>query len=105
LIKRPAGRNLPDYASKIHIVSAPAYYHNYMMGQLFACQVHATIAHEVLHSVDPPRAVYAQNTAVGEFMRRRVFEPGARLSWNDLTRHATGDALNAKAFAAEFTAP
>ena len=34
--KRPEGRNAPDYASKIHIVSAPAYYHNYMMGELFA---------------------------------------------------------------------
>jgi len=42
LIKRPAGRDAPDYAAKIHVVSAPCYYHNYMMGQLFACQVHAT---------------------------------------------------------------
>ncbi|HEV3136449.1 MAG TPA: M2 family metallopeptidase [Pirellulales bacterium] len=104
LIKRPVGRNGSDYASKIHIVSAPAYYHNYMMGQLFACQVHATIAREVLHSSDPPRAIYAHDLAVGEFMKRRVFAPGARLSWNDLTKHATGEALNAKAFAAEFTA-
>ena len=48
LIKRPEGRNAPDYASKIHIVSAPAYYHNYMMGQLFASQVHHAIAREVL---------------------------------------------------------
>ncbi|MBW8883976.1 MAG: M2 family metallopeptidase, partial [Planctomycetia bacterium] len=44
LLKRPEGRNAPDYASKIHIVSAPAYYHNYMLGQLFACQLHAAIA-------------------------------------------------------------
>ena len=40
LLKRPAARDEPDFASKIHVVSAPAYYHNYMMGQLFACQVH-----------------------------------------------------------------
>ncbi len=79
LIKRPAGRDAPDYASKIHVVSAPAYYHNYMMGQLFACQVHATIAREVLHSTDPPSAVYVDNPQVGEFMKRRVFGPGARL--------------------------
>ena len=39
-VKRPKGRNAPDYASKIHICSAPVYYHNYMMGQLFASQVH-----------------------------------------------------------------
>ena len=104
LLKRPAGRSEPDYASKIHVVSAPAYYHNYMMGQLFACQVHSTIAREVLHSSDPPSAIYTDNPQVGEFMKKRVFEPGALLSWNALTKHATGEELNAKAFAAEFTA-
>ena len=61
LVKRPAGRDAPDFASKIHVVSAPAYYHNYMMGQLFACQVHATIARDVLHSTDAPSAVYVKN--------------------------------------------
>jgi len=104
LLKKPAGRNEPDYGSKIHVVSAPAYYHNYMMGQLFACQVHATIAREVLHSSDPPQAIYTDNKQVGEFMKSRVFAPGALLSWNALTKHATGEELNAKAFAAEFTA-
>ena len=47
LVKRPPGRNAPDYASKIHIVSAPVYYHNYMMGELFASQVHHAIGREV----------------------------------------------------------
>ncbi|MFN6054080.1 MAG: M2 family metallopeptidase, partial [Planctomycetia bacterium] len=28
-INKPTSRNMPDYASKIHIVSAPVYYHNY----------------------------------------------------------------------------
>jgi len=102
LVKRPAGPNGPDYASKIHIVSAPAYYHNYMMGQLFACQVHATIAREILRSSDPANAIYVDNKEVGNYMKQKVFEPGAKLSWNELTRHATGQELNAKAFAAEF---
>ena len=43
----------PDYASKIHIVSAPVYYHNYMMGQLFASQVHHAIARDVYNGADP----------------------------------------------------
>ncbi len=104
LIRRPEGRNAPDYAAKIHVVSAPAYYHNYMMGQLFACQVHSTIAKEILHSKDIPNAIYTDNKNVGEYMKARVFGPGATLSWNELTRHATGEELNAKAFAAEFAA-
>jgi len=104
LVKRPEGRNEPDFAAKIHVVSAPAYYHNYMMGQLFACQVHDTIAREVLHAKDVPNAFYTDNKNVGEYMKSRVFAPGATMSWNDLTKHATGEELNAKAFAAEFAA-
>jgi peptidyl-dipeptidase A len=106
LVRRPEGRNAPDYASKIHIVSAPCYYHNYMLGELFACQLHAAIAREVLHSDSPATAVYAANPAVGEFMRQRVFAAGRTLRWDELTRHATGAPLSAQAFAAEFrTAP
>lgn len=101
-LHRPEGRNAPDYASKIHIVSAPAYYHNYMMGQLFACQVHHTIAREVLHAADATNAYYTKNPAVGAYMRDRVFAPGRSLPWNDLTKHATGEPLSAQAFAAEF---
>jgi peptidyl-dipeptidase A len=100
-IKPPEGRREPDYASKIHIVVAPVYYHNYLMGQLFAAQVHRAIAREVLHGADPARAVYVGNKAVGRFMAEWVFAPGRSLPWNDLTRRATGEQLNAKAFAAE----
>jgi peptidyl-dipeptidase A len=100
---RPDNRDAPDYASKIHLVVSPAYYHNYMLGQLFACQVHRTIAREVLHVDDVTGAYYTENAAVGEFMQQRVFAPGRSLSWNDLTRHATGQPLGAEAFAAEFT--
>ncbi len=101
-VKRPAGRNAPDYASKIHIVSAPVYYHNYMMGQLFASQLHHAIAREVLGGVDPAKALYVSNKKVGAFMKKKVFEPGRTLNWNGLTKFATGAELNAKAFAADF---
>jgi peptidyl-dipeptidase A len=102
LLKRPEGRDEPDFASKIHVVSAPAYYHNYMMGQLFACQVHRAIARDVLKADNPSQAFYTDNKQVGQFMRERVFAPGRSLSWNELTKHATGEELNPKAFAAEF---
>jgi len=101
-VKPPAGRNEPDYASKIHIVSAPVYYHNYQMGQLFASQVHHAIAREVYKGADPDSVIYVANKAVGEFMKKRVFEPGRTRTWNDLTKHATGQSLNATAFAADF---
>ena len=101
LVHRPDGRQAPDYASKIHIVSAPAYYHNYLMGELFATQVLHAIARDVLNGVDPGKASFAGNKAVGDFLKTRIFTPGRSLDWNGLTKHATGEALNAKAFAAE----
>ena len=102
LVRRPEGRNAPDYASKIHVVSAPAYYHNYMMGELFACQVHAAIVRDLKLSGKPRDSIYTNNPSVGAFMAEKVFGPGKRFAWNELTRYATGEPLNAKAFAAEF---
>ena len=102
MVKRPPKRNAPDYASKIHIVSAPVYYHNYMMGQLFASQLHHAIARDVYKEKDPDKVVYVGNKEVGAFMKKRVFDPGRSLSWNDLTKHATGELLNPKAFAEDF---
>jgi peptidyl-dipeptidase A len=100
-LERPEDRNAPDYGSKIHIVIAPAYYHNYMLGELFACQVHATIARSVLKT-DSRSASYVGRKEVGKFMRERVFGPGRTKTWNELTKFATGQELNARAFAADF---
>jgi peptidyl-dipeptidase A len=103
MLNRPEGRNAPDYASKIHIVSAPVYYHNYLLGELFACQLHAAITREVLKEKDPANAFYTRNPKVGEFMKAKVFSQGRLRSWNDLTKFATGEELNARAFAEEFS--
>jgi peptidyl-dipeptidase A len=101
MVHRPDGRHAPDFASKIHIVSAPVYYHNYLMGELFADQVLHAIARDVLDGVDPAKASFVGKKPVGEFLKKRVFEPGRSLDWNGLTKHATGENLSTKAFAAE----
>ena len=106
-LKRPEGRNEPDYAAKYHFVGAPVYYHNYMMGEMFASQVHHALVRHVLAVPEkqPLFGVsYVGNRAAGEFLRERVFEPGLILPWNDLTRHATGEYLNAKAFSEDIGA-
>jgi peptidyl-dipeptidase A len=100
-VKRPKDRNAPDYASKIHICSAPVYYHNYMMGQLFASQVHHALSKEVF-GAEPNKVIYNGDKKAGEFMKDKVFKPGRTLTWNGLTKHATGEDLNPKAFAKDF---
>lgn len=103
MLKRPVGRSAPDYGAKIHIVVAPVYYHNYMMGELFASQLHHAIAKKVYDGADPSTVVYVGNKEVGAFMRRAVFEPGRTLPWNELTKHATGAELSPDAFAKDFS--
>jgi peptidyl-dipeptidase A len=104
MLKRPPGRNAPDYGSKIHIIVAPVYYHNYMMGEMFASQVHHAIARDVYKGAAPKAVVYVGNPQVGAFMRQRVFDPGRTMTWNELTRHATGADLSPEAFAEDFRA-
>jgi len=100
-LKKPTDRNAPDYGSKIHICSAPVYYHNYMMGQLFASQVHHALC-KALYNADPKTVLYIGDPNVGKFMTEKVFAPGRSLPWNDLLKHATGEGLSAKAFAKDF---
>jgi peptidyl-dipeptidase A len=100
-VKKPKGRNAPDYGSKIHICSAPVYYHNYMMGQLFASQVHHALARDV-YNADPGKVVYIGEKKVGEFMKKKVFEPGRTKDWKGLTKFATGADLSPQAFAKDF---
>jgi peptidyl-dipeptidase A len=102
-IHRPEGRNAPDYAAKLHISQAPAYYHNYLMGQLFASQVHHTIARDILKT-ELSKALYNGHKEVGEYLKQKVYVPGRSLHWNELTRFATGEELNAKAFAEDLSA-
>ncbi|HBC78979.1 MAG TPA: peptidase M3, partial [Bacteroidales bacterium] len=32
MLKKPEGRNMPDWATKIHVALYPCYYHNYLLG-------------------------------------------------------------------------
>lgn len=100
-VERPAGRDAPDFAAKIHIATVPAYYHNYLMGELFAAQVHHALCREVLDNAPPRKATYVGNRKAGAFLQERVFAPGRTLPWSELTRHATGAELSARAFALE----
>jgi peptidyl-dipeptidase A len=81
---------------------APVYYHNYLLGELMASQVHAHLVTEVLHAGDPWSVTYVGQPAVGAYLKEKVFGPGTLLSWNDLVQNATGSPLSPKAFAVQF---
>jgi len=101
-IRKPENRNSADYASKIHIVSAPVYYHNYMLGELFASQLHHAIAKELYPGKKTSEVIYQGNLKVGEFMLNKVFSSGKTLSWDDLVKFSTGNPLSAESFSMDF---
>lgn len=102
MLRPPETISRPDYAAKIHIVTNPVYYHSYMLGDLFGCQVQDYIATKVLKIDDPSKTCFAGHKEVGDYLKKNVFGPGNLYSWNELTKHATGENLSPKAFAAEY---
>ncbi len=103
MIKRPsADRNEPDWASKIHISSYPAYYHNYMLGELLASQLHNYIGKNVLKSGNPNNESYKDKKEVGQYLKDKVFAPGKIYEWNEMIEKATGEKLTAKYYADQF---
>jgi len=102
LLKRPEGRNKPDFASKIHIALYPAYYHNYLMGELLASQFYAYITKNILHSDDLKNQSFTGKQGVGKFLLEKVFKPGTGYYWNDMIEKATGEKLTAKYYAKQF---
>lgn len=101
----PETTNRPDYGAKVHIVTHPVYYHSYMMGELFACQVHAYIAKNVLNLDDPRKTSFYGQKAVGDYWKEKIFGPGNFYTWNQFTHRATGELLSPKAFAKFYVNP
>lgn len=97
MIRKPEGRDMPDWATKIHIALYPCYYHNYLLGELLASQ----FTHYVTTTVVKGNTE-ADMKAMGEYFRTNVFMPGARYQWNEMIEKATGEKLTAKYYAEQF---
>ncbi len=97
MVSPPEGRDLPDWASKTHLATSPAYYQNYVLGELMASQLLGYIHRNVVKSES-----YVGNLEVGTYLVEKVFKPGARYGWNEMLRRATGEALDPSHFVRQF---
>jgi len=102
LLKKPEGRNEPDWASKIHVALYPCYYHNYLMGELLASQLFYYISDNVLKNTDYANVSFVNHPEVGQYLKEKVFMPGMMYKWNDMIERATGEKLTAKHYAKQF---
>lgn len=97
MVKRPEGRNAPDWAAKIHIAAYPVYYHNYQLGHLLAAQLlHAFMQKSQVAS--PDEIIFVNNTLLGEYLKQNIFAVGKRYRWDEMIKKATGEQLSARYF-------
>lgn len=102
LVKKPEGRNEPDWATKVHVALYPCYYHNYLMGELLASQLFYYISDNVLKNPDYKDVSFVNKAEVGKYLNEKIFMPGCRYQWNDMILRATGEKLTAKYYAKQF---
>lgn len=102
MIKRPADRNMPDWATKIHIATSPCYYHNYHLGELLASQLYYTVSEKILKDNPDNNISFAGKPEVGKYFIENVFAVGAKYYWNEMIKRATGEELSAKYYAKQF---
>lgn len=96
-LKKPEGRNMPDWATKIHIALYPCYYHNYLLGELLASQLYSYVTTSIAKNQS-----FVGEKSVGDYFREKVFKPGSRYYWNEMIEKATGEKLTAKYYAKQF---
>jgi peptidyl-dipeptidase A len=97
-VPRPEGRDAPDWASKVHVATAPVYYHKYLYGRLFSAQLTREINRRF-------GGWWEGRPRSGEYVRSELFAPGARYPWPELVERVTGRPLGVEALAASVSWP
>lgn len=95
-VRRPEGRDEPDWASKIHFTSSPVYYHNYLLGELFGSQLRHAMVVQVLKKGRGRDIAFVGYPELGAFLIAKVFYPGQKYTWQEMIKQATGEYLTPK---------
>ena len=101
LLHRPADRHQPDWAAKPHFTIAPVYYHNYMLGELFAAQLRHKLSQMAGYQGPTVLLSFNGRKEFGTFLDEKVFRPGQSVRWPQFVEDVTGEKLSAKHFAEE----
>lgn len=93
-VKRPPGRNKPDWASKLHLACAPVYYQNYVLGEMMASQLY----HHILGILTPKNETFCSSNSVGEFLSKKLYALGNLKPWEETLKASTEECLNPEYF-------
>jgi peptidyl-dipeptidase A len=81
-IRRPQEReNFADYAAKIHVVSSPCYYQNYLLADIFVSQLR-----KMLRDATGTSEMVGNRDA-GQILKERLYAPGNLYHWKELVVH------------------
>jgi len=97
MLAKPVDRNMPDWATKIHVALYPCYYHNYLLGEMLASQLYIYMTENIAKNQS-----FVGEKEAGNYLKEKVFIPGSRYYWNDMIEKATGEKLTAKYYAKQF---
>lgn len=92
----PERKNKPDWATKIHIVTSPCYYHNYLLGEVLASQLNNFIHINILNSDNIWDTVIIDKNEVGDYLINNLFRFGALYHWKEIIKISTGEDLTTK---------
>ncbi len=98
-VRRPAGWQGEDWAAKIHVALAPAYYQNYLLGEMLASQFDAALAQRT-GLTGHGAAFLKSRPTVDLFVD--LFRRGASQPWGETVTAVTGEPLNPAHFARQF---
>lgn len=84
-----------DWAAKYHIGLAPVYYFSYLLGEMFASAIQETLTQET----GSPNLT---SSKTGQWLNKKLFNPGNRMCWSELIQHVTGSPLTPDAWVKEF---
>ncbi len=95
-VRAPVNRQgLNDWAAKYHLGLAPVYYYSYLLGEMFASAIEEALIKET-------GSQELTSKKAGAFLQDKLFFPGNRLNWSELTKHVTGQDLNPDAWIKQF---
>ncbi len=92
MVPRPEGRIAPDWATKIHVATAPVYYHKYLYGRLFAAQLTQRLDERF-------GGWWGGGASSGAYVQEELFALGATYPWSVLVERVTGRPLGVDALA------
>jgi peptidyl-dipeptidase A len=97
--RRATGAQYADWAAKIHFSSSPAYYQNYLFGEIVASQLQAQLL-DLTGSWEG----YVESPEVARYLVERLFRLGRSVLWQDAIAHATGRGVDVRPFLEEVAA-